>query len=217
MMLLRVTSPDHVHGVTSDDGFTIGAVTLAGTYNLLLLGGAVGIIGAVAYRLVKPWLIGPLWFRRLTVGLAAGAVGGASLLHADGVDFTALRPTWLAVGLFIALPLQFGVLIGSIVDSVARPDSWSARGRRRWVLPIVCVACFPPTVLVLPFAALIIGVGELASGAEFVQRLRRTVSYSLMVRGVWLLIAILGLVALINDIADITARVGRPVGSFVNM
>jgi hypothetical protein len=58
MLVLRLTSPDHVRGVTSDDGFTIGRVTLSGTYNLLLLGAAVGIIGAAAYRVVAPWLIG---------------------------------------------------------------------------------------------------------------------------------------------------------------
>ena len=46
MLVLRVTSPDGVRGVTSDDGFTIGDVTLTGTYNLLLLGATVGIIGA---------------------------------------------------------------------------------------------------------------------------------------------------------------------------
>ena len=36
MLVLRITSPDHVVGVTSDDGFRIGQVTLGGTYNLLV-------------------------------------------------------------------------------------------------------------------------------------------------------------------------------------
>ena len=62
MLLLRVTSPDSVRGVESDDGFIMGRVTLAGTYNLLMLGASVGIIGAAAYLLVAPWLIGPKWF-----------------------------------------------------------------------------------------------------------------------------------------------------------
>src|SRR6476660_3821704 len=62
MLLLRLTSPDSVIGVTSDDGFEIGRVTLAGTYNLLLIGATVGFIGAVAYVAVAPWLLGPTWF-----------------------------------------------------------------------------------------------------------------------------------------------------------
>ena len=108
MLLLRVTSPDHVRGIESDDGFTIGELTLAGTYNLLNLGAAVGILGAFVYRRVAPWLIGPRWFRRVTTGSAAGAVGGSMLIHADGIHFTLLGPLWLAIALFIALPAVFG-------------------------------------------------------------------------------------------------------------
>ncbi len=58
MLMLRLTSPDAVRGIQSDDDFTIGRFTLAGTYNLLLLGAAIGIIGAAAYQWVRPWLLG---------------------------------------------------------------------------------------------------------------------------------------------------------------
>lgn len=40
MFALRLTSPEHVRGITSDDGFVIGRFTLSGTYNLLALGAA---------------------------------------------------------------------------------------------------------------------------------------------------------------------------------
>ncbi|HEY5875706.1 MAG TPA: hypothetical protein VIT64_10405 [Ilumatobacteraceae bacterium] len=199
MFILRLTSPDRVRGVTSDDGFTIGQVTLAGTYNLLVLGAVVGIIGAAAYQLVAPWLIGPTWFRRLTTGLASAAVVGSMLIHADGVDFTLLQPTWLAIGLFIALPGLFGTLIGPVVDSVSRPGSWTNRGRRRWLLPVVCVGCVPPAIPVVLFAAAVLGVWVLVSEAEPVQRVRRAPLYALAIRSAWLLIAVLGLVALLND------------------
>ena len=149
MLLLRVTSPDRVRGVKSDDGFIIGQVTLAGTYNLLVLGAVVGIIGAAAYLMVAPWLIGPKWFRRLTTGLAAAAVVGSMLVHPDGIDFTVLKPMWLAIGVFIALPGLFGVLVGVVVDAVGRPESWTARGRWRVALPIFLVACFPLSIFVV--------------------------------------------------------------------
>ncbi len=58
MLLLRVTSPDTVEGLQTDDGFTVGEVTLGGTYDLVVLGGLLGLIGAAAYVLVSPWLIG---------------------------------------------------------------------------------------------------------------------------------------------------------------
>ncbi len=79
MLVLRLTSPAWVNGVTSDDGFEIGRFTLSGTYNLLLLGAAVGLVGAAAYRAVAPWLLGPVWFRYLTVAAASGAVVGSML------------------------------------------------------------------------------------------------------------------------------------------
>lgn len=152
MLVLRVTSPDRVRGVTSDDGFTIGRVTVDGTYNLLAIGAVVGIIGAFAYRMVAPWLIGPTWFRRFTTGAAAAAVAGSMLIHSDGIDFTLLKPTWLAIGLFIALPGLFGALIGVAIDSAGRDESWTTQGRRQWVLPLTAVACFPVTLLALLLA-----------------------------------------------------------------
>ena len=202
MLLLRVTSPDQVVGVISDDGFIIGRVTLGGTYNLLMLGAVVGVIGAGAYRMVAPWLIGSTWIRRLTIGLASAAVIGSMLVHADGVDFTLLQPTWLAIGLFVALPALFGVVIGPAVDAVRRPDSWTAQGRRRWLLPIILVGSFPFTLFVLPFAFVVLGISEIARRARLVNW-RESREYGLLVRSFWLLIAIAGLVALWKDIEAI--------------
>jgi hypothetical protein len=201
MLLLRLTSPDHVRGVTSDDGFTIGQITPGGTYNLLMLGAAIGVIGASAYRLVAPWLIGPIWFRRLTTGVASAAVAGSILVHADGVDFTVLQPTWLAIGLFVALPGLFGILIGASVDSVSRSDSWTARGRWRWVLPVAAVGCFPLSVIFLLPSIAVLGIWELARDATLVRRVRRARLYALTVRTAWLVMAVAGLIALVNDVS----------------
>lgn len=199
MFVLRITSPDSVRGVTSDDGFIIGRVTLGGTYNLLLLGAAVGVIGAGAYRLVAPWLIGPGWFRRFTTGAASAAVAGSMLVHADGVDFTLLKPTWLAIGLFVALPGLFGVVIGMVVDRVAQPDSWTANGRRRWALPVLLVICFPLTLPFIGVAAAVVLAFAAAQRSTPLQHLRATLGYGLVVRSIWLLIAFAGLAAVIND------------------
>jgi len=204
MLLLRVTSPDRVIGVQSDDDFTIGRFTIAGTYNLLLIGALVGIIGAAAYRLVAPRLIGPTWFRRLTVGLASGAVVGSMLVHADGIDFTQLKPTWLAIGLFVTLPALFGTFIGSAVDTVSAGDSWTAAGRRQWLLPLVAIALFPPTILPIVIVAAIVGLTTAIGEVEGVRDLRRNAIVTLIIRAAWLLIATAGLNALINDIAELT-------------
>ena len=205
MLLLRLTSPDSVKGVRSDDGFIIGRVTLAGTYNLLLLGASVGIIGAAAYQWVRPWLLGPWWLRRMTTAAGSGLVVGSLLLHADGIDFRMLTPTWLAIGLFVALPALFGLAIGPAVDRIGRPGSWTRRGRTQWVLPIGLVVMFPLSVFVLAIATGILALWLLIRPVRDVERLRSSLVSGLMVRAVWLAVAALGAVAVISDAAAIAA------------
>ena len=204
MLLLRVTSPDAVRGIQSDDDFTIGRFTLAGTYNLLVLGAGIGIIGAAAYQWVRPWLLGPWWFRRVTTALGSGVVVGSLLLHADGIDFTVLEPTWLAIGLFIALPALFGLVIGPAVDRVGRPGSWTTRGWKRWAMPVVLVALFPPTLFIVGFSAVVFAAWLLIRQLPAVEWLRISTGYGLVVRALWLIVATLGMIALVNDIAAIT-------------
>src|SRR5207247_2165450 len=116
MLALRLTSADSVRGIVSDDGFVIGRVTLGGTFSLLAVGTAFGLLGGFVHRLVAPWLIGPAWFRRFTTATGCGVVVGAMLIHRDGVDFTALTPHWFAVALFVAVPGLYGALIGPVQD-----------------------------------------------------------------------------------------------------
>lgn len=206
MLLLRLTSPDEVLGVQSDDDFTIGTFTFAGTLNLLMIGALVGVIGAGVYRLVSPWLLGPPWFRRITTGMAGGAVGGAMLVHADGIDFTLLKPTWFAIGLFVALPAMFAIGVGWWVDRVARPDSVTARGpRRRWLIPLVLVLCIPPTAIIVAFVAPFVGICAVGAGVPQVQRVRARWQYGLAIRAGWLAIAAMGLVALVSDVRALAA------------
>ncbi|MGB5757944.1 MAG: hypothetical protein WBM50_13590 [Acidimicrobiales bacterium] len=202
MLLLRLTSPESVVGATSDDGFTIGRFTLGGTYNLLLLGASVGIIGAAAYRAVAPWLLGPAWFRRLTTAVASGAVVGSMLVHSDGVDFRLLKPLWLAIGLFVALPALFAVAIGLGVDRVASADSWTKVGRRRWALPLVLIAGFPLVLFIAVPALLVLAawvpVRQSLTSIETVPLMMRVI-----IRSVWLAIAVAGLVALVRDVGEL--------------
>ena len=152
MLTLRLTSHPRVIGVQSDDDFTIGRFTFFGTYNLLVLCAAFGVIGAAVYQWVRPWLIGPQWFRYVTVGLACGAVVGSMLIHADGIDFRALTPTWLAIVLFVALPFLFGVAIGWTVDRLDREGSFACQGRARWIVAGILALLFPLTLVLLGIA-----------------------------------------------------------------
>jgi hypothetical protein len=204
MLALRLTSPGSVIGRQSDDDFTIGEFTISGTYNLLLLGAAVGIVGVAAYQCVAPRLIGPLWFRRSTVALASGVVVGSMLVHADGIDFRVLKPMWFAIGLFVLLPALFGAAIGAVVDRVSLLASSSARGRRRWILPGVLFACFPLTIILLAPGALIFTIWVGARERTPLMSWTRSRPATLVARAGWLGIAVLGLVALIGDVTALT-------------
>src|SRR5688500_19906833 len=119
MLLLRLTSPDTVIGVESDDGFTIGEFTLSGTYNLFMLGAVLGVLGAAVYVLVSPWLIGPRWFHAFTFAFTAGVYVGSLVIKDEGIDFHALKPTWLAIALFIAVPAIGDARLPRAADAVA--------------------------------------------------------------------------------------------------
>ena len=207
MLLLRATSGDEVHGIRSDDGFEIGRFTMAGTYNLLVLGATIGIIGAAVYQWVRPWLLGPPWLRYLTVAAASGAVVGAMLVHADGVDFTVLTPTWLAVGSFVLLPAVFGAVIGPAVDAVEAHVTRTDPDRRSWVLPVVLVALFPLTVVPLAVAAIVLLVWTAIRDHAPVRRASHASLAGIVARGAWLTVALAGALALVNDIIQLNEAI----------
>ena len=205
MLALRLTSHSRVIGIQSDDDFTIGRFTFFGTYNLLVLGAGFGVIGAALYQWVRPWLIGPRWFRYLTVGLACGAVVGSMLIHADGIDFRALTPTWFAVALFIAVPFLFGLAIAWTVDLLDRDGSLARTGRARWIAAPILAVLFPITLVLLAIALLVLCIWVPARDAWHAGGTPVPRSLTWLVRAVWLAIAGFGLIALVDDIREVVA------------
>lgn len=204
MFALRLTSPASVDGVQSDDDFTIGRFTLSGSYNLVVIGGLVGVVGAAAYQWVRPWLIGPRWFRLVTVAAAAGAVVGSMLVHADGIDFTLLEPMWFAVALFVALPAAFAVSIAAAVDTVERRlDTVDSAVWRRCAMALVLVAFVPPVLMLLAVATVVLLPWVLVRDDPSLRTFLGRSSTAAVARIAWLAIAAVGLVALVNDIVDL--------------
>lgn len=126
MMLLARLNPE-VTGLTSDDGFTMGQFTVSDTVNLLLLGILLGVAGAGVYALLRGLRIGPRWFQVLSIGAGPAVVLGAMIVHTDGIDFRVLEPTWLAIGLFVAIPGVYAVLLTVLAERALRPGGWWER------------------------------------------------------------------------------------------
>jgi hypothetical protein len=204
MLALRVTSAESVRGMVSDDGFVIGRVTLGGTFSLLAVGAAFGVLGGFVHRLVAPWLIGPGWFRRLTTATGCGVVVGAIIIHPDGVDFTALTPHWFAVALFVAVPALYGALIGPVQDHFDRSGSWINRGRFRRLVPALFLGpIVVPAAVVCGFAFLVRSAWLQAHGTIPIGQLPGNSALRVLARVPWVAIVALGLVNLVDDIAVI--------------
>jgi hypothetical protein len=124
MLLLRLTSPELVIGLESDDGFEIGVVS-SQTFNLLFatagLGGVVGALYAGVRGAIPARLRLPLWTGFWTL------VGGAGLVHDDGIDFALLEPHWLAVALFVAIPGIAAVILVLLAERWSSTPAWQSR------------------------------------------------------------------------------------------
>ena len=195
MLLLRVTSPDTVIGIESDDGFTIGEFSLSGTYNLFMLGAALGVLGAAIYVLVSPWLIGPGWFRSFTFAFTAGVFVGAAVIQDDGVDFRILEPTWLAIGLFVAVPALVGAVLPRVVDEVAARDAT----RGTWIAIGVLQAVF---FLSAPINAIIVVsiAAGLALRRTLLDPIRRSLVAMWLFRAAFMFFPVAGAIMLTQDI-----------------
>lgn len=131
MMLLAKLDAKAI-GVKSDDGFTMGQMSMQ-TLNLLVITTLIGVLGGGIYFVLRTLLVGPRWFEFLCVSLGPAVVVGGSLVHVDGIDFT-LQPTWLAIAMFIAIPGIYGALLTHFGERWIRPEGRFATGPRRVVL-----------------------------------------------------------------------------------
>jgi hypothetical protein len=127
MSLLAALNPEAA-GIRSDDDFIIGQVTLQGTVNLLVLTTVLGAVGGLVWVAIRGLRFGPRWWRLVSMPLGVGAVAGSSLVHSEGVDFTVLEPTVLAVALTLAVP----VLAATLVSAVG--DRWIGSEQTVWQL-----------------------------------------------------------------------------------
>lgn len=122
MLLLRLTSPEDVIGMTSDDGFEIGVVSLD-TAQLVLAMAMLGAINGILYAVVRSTL--PRRLRLPLWSVFAALAGGATVVHDDGVDFVFLEPAALAIALFVALPGAAAAVVVLLVERWSQAEPWS--------------------------------------------------------------------------------------------
>jgi hypothetical protein len=197
MLLLRLTSNPALHGLKTDDGFTIGIVSgettflLAATTILGAAGGALSFLArAVLTERSAPWAWGAL----------GATIGGATILRPNGIDFTLLEPLALAVAMFIAIPAA-----GAAATSVLT-ERWLRRGPRSiaWLLglgPFVLIALGGPLTMIA--VATVIGLALALPADWLVSRDRVPRPMALGGRAVLAVGGALGASALVRDVLEI--------------
>jgi len=196
MFVLRVTSPDVVRGRISDDGFEIGRIS-AQTAFLLAITTALGAIVGVLYVALRGAL--PAAWRLGAWTLVGTTVGGSAILHADGVDFNLIEPTWLAVVTFVAIPAGGAALMAILVE---RWDRWWFTDRRRTIVAALPVAVLIPLVVPALVAVVVVVVVSAASQSIRVRNAVRRVGPPVG-QGALAIVAGLSSWALFNDITEI--------------
>ena len=132
MFVLRLTSDPSLHGLQTDDGFTIGRFS-AETLFLVLATAALGVLGGVVYLAVRPWL--PERWR------AAPQVCSADrrwrpVHRSSRRRLPAPRTLPLAIAMFVALPAIYGVAMSLLVERLLRSEA-RAGGSWGWLFGLL--------------------------------------------------------------------------------
>lgn len=101
-------------GRVTEAGFTVGEVTAGGTLQLVIFIGIIsGIVGAVMYLAMQPWIEWAGRWRGVAFGVLLFALTSATsdVMNPDNIDFFILGNAPLLVGLIIALFIAYGVLV----------------------------------------------------------------------------------------------------------
>jgi hypothetical protein len=126
MRLLAAANPGAT-GMSTDDGFAVGTVSLDGSAQLLLSAIQISMLGAALYLLLRPLLLGPSWCRTATLSVGVATCFAALLADPAGFDFTILDPPWLPILLFWLLPLVHTAVFATLAEHWLREDSWFMR------------------------------------------------------------------------------------------
>ena len=200
MFVLRLTSAPSLRGIETDDGFTIGVFSTA-TLFLLGVTSALGILGGLLYLIARGWF--PSRWRVPAMALFFGTVGGAGVIRPGGRDFTLLSPLPLAIAMFVAIAIGYGVAMPLLVERLLRGDGWVRRSRWGWLvalLPLVVGNVFGIAVL-----AVAAGIRAAVRGAPALVDLWRSPVISWIGRLAMLAVTTVSGVNLVSDTIDIVS------------
>jgi hypothetical protein len=155
MRLLAATAGDPAQGRITEADEVVGEITVGGTIGFVVFVGILGGIASMALYLAVRRFLPPGRLGAALYGLALVVVFGATIdpLRSENPDFDLVGPSWLAVLVFVALAVAYGVAAAGFA---ARASAWlpplakDRRVLRRWALPAALAAAgFTVTAVVV--------------------------------------------------------------------
>lgn len=143
MRVLGATSGGDAQGRFTEADEVVGAITLSGTTGFMVFVGlGAGLIIAVMYLVLRPWLPDRAAIAGVVPAvIALGWLGPSDALDADNTDFVLLAPTWAAVTFVVLAAVLTGLTFGSLAtrfDRLARSDSrWRFALGSSWLLLLI--------------------------------------------------------------------------------
>ena len=126
MFVLRLTSDPALHGMKTDDDFTIGSVTPE-TMFLIMATAFLGVFGGIFYMAIRSRF--PTKMLPAVMGIFGGVVGGALFIRPGGIDSTQVQPHLLSIVMFIALPAAYGVALVYLAERMLLPGAFLQRSK----------------------------------------------------------------------------------------
>lgn len=119
MRIVALVAGHEHYGQITDAEETVGRITAGGTVFLLIAGAFFGVFGGFAYVIVQRWFPGRTIVKGVTFGVVLLIVVGTLVINGDNADFTRFVSPYLAVGLFAAIFVLFGLLVAVLVARFA--------------------------------------------------------------------------------------------------
>ena len=115
MGLIALADDREDFGFITSSGAFVGEITVGGTVNVLTIGMALGVFGAVGYLALRSWLPARARYRTLVFGLIVLGFGLFATIEGNQEDFVFLN-TALSIGLFAALLVLYALLVPPLID-----------------------------------------------------------------------------------------------------
>ena len=154
MRVMALTSVASARGLETEFGATVGEITLGGTMFLMVAGSVLGMVGGIAYLPVWRLLPGhAAWVKGLIFGALLLALAGRFLVSPTNPDFVILSPAGLAVTMFAALPVLYGLLFVPLAE---RLEPMVASIRRPVLVIVPVIVALVPLMLAGGFGLIVI-------------------------------------------------------------